>query len=271
MTITRRIERLADGVTLYLGDCREILPTLGKVDAAIVDPPYGETSLGWDRRVIGWPTLLLPLIKAPGSMWVFGSQRMFLECANEFGGWKFSHDVVWEKHNGTGLFNDRFRRVHELALHFYPARSAWARIYKEPQFANDATARTIRKKGRPAQWIGAAGETTYVSEDGGPRLQRSVIYARSEHGNAEHPTQKPPAIIEPLLRYACPPEGIVLDPMMGSGSIGVVARRTGRQFVGIEADAKYFDVACRRIDDVLRAPDLFIERPKPAEQRKLEL
>ena len=264
-----RVEHLAEGVTLYLGDCREVLPALGEFDAAIVDPPYGETSLQWDKRVVGWPALLASHIKFSGSMWVFGSIRMFVECASEFTAWKLSHDVVWEKHNGTGLFNDRFRRVHELALHYYPANSAWGLIYKAPQFTHDAIARTVRKKGRPAQWIGATGETTFVSEDGGPRLQRSVIYARSEHGRADHPTQKPLEIIEPLLRYACQPEGIVIDPMMGSGTVGVAARRTNRQFVGIEADLEYFDIACRRISEATKQPDLFIEPPKPAKQESL--
>ena len=271
--LTTRTEILAEGVILHMGDCREILPTLphAAADLAIVDPPYGETSLRWDRRVVGWPSFLLPVIKPSGSMWVFGSQRMFLECAPEFSGWRFSHDVVWEKHNGTGLFNDRFRRVHENALHWYKADSTWNSVFKAPQFTNDATARTVRKKGRPAQWIGATGETTYVSEDGGPRLMRSVIYARSEHGKAEHPTQKPLAIIDPLLRYGCPQEGIVLDPMMGSGSVGVAARHYGCGFIGIEARADYFDLACRRVGEALKQPDLFIERPARVKPLELEL
>lgn len=272
--MTSRVEHLSESVTLYLGDCREILPVLPqKVDAVITDPPYGETSLGWDARVPGWPALVRPLL-APitfGSMWVFGSMRMFLETAAEFGDWKLSHDLVWEKHNGTGLFNDRFRRVHEHALHWYPAYAQWDDIYKCPQFTYDARVRVVRKKGRPAQWIGATGETTYVSEDGGPRLQRSVIYARSEHGRAEHPTQKPLDIIKPLLLYACPPDGTVLDLFMGSGSIGVVARQQGRKFIGIEADEEYFDIACRRIDDATRQTEMFIERPKPAVQEVMVL
>jgi site-specific DNA-methyltransferase (adenine-specific) len=267
-----RIEQLSDSVTLYLGDCREILPTLAQFDCAIVDPPYGETSLKWDRRVDGWQKLISAHVKPTGSMWVFGSMRMFLECAADFTDWNLSHDVVWEKHNGTGLFNDRFRRVHELALHYYRSGSAWEAVYKCPQFTYDARARVVRKKGRPAQWIGATGETTYVSEDGGPRLQRSVIYARSEHGHAEHPTQKPQAIIEPLLLYACPPDGVVLDPMMGSGSVGVCARYNGRGFFGIEGNEEYFDIACRRIGDELKRPQLFPhEAPKPAKQEALEL
>lgn len=216
-------------------------------DCAVVDPPYGETSLAWDRWVPEWPKLLRPLLKRTGSMWVFGSQRMFLEHAADFSGWRLAQDVVWEKHNGTGLFNDRFRRVHENVLHFYRDDAAWADVYKAPQFTNDASARTVRKKGRPAQWIGATGETVYRSEDGGPRLMRSVIYARSEHGRAIHPTQKPLAVVEPLLLYSCPPGGHVLDPFAGSGTVGIAAQRHRMRATLIEARRDYAESAQRRL------------------------
>jgi site-specific DNA-methyltransferase (adenine-specific) len=261
-------------VRLYRGDCREILPTLGLFDTAIVDPPYGQTSLGWDRRVSGWPSLIRDHLTLSGSMWVFGTQRMFLECADEFSGWSFSHDVVWEKHNGAGFLNDRFRGVHEHVLHFYRADAAWETVYKQPQFTHDATPRTVRRKAKPAHWTnlhGARGAAHYVSQDGGPRLMRSVIYARSEHGVAEHPTQKPQDIIEPLLMYACPPGGIVLDPMMGAGSVGVCARRKGFGFVGIEGRDDYFDIACRRVEEATKQPDMFVERPPEPKQEAMEL
>jgi site-specific DNA-methyltransferase (adenine-specific) len=182
-------------------------------------------------------------------MWVFGSTRMFFDRVAEFTGWQLSHDVVWEKHNGTGLFNDRFRRVHENALHFYRSDAKWGDVYKAPQFTNDARARVVRKKGRPAQWIGATGETVYRSEDGGPRLMRSVQYVRSEHGSAVHPTQKPLALVEPLLLYACPKGGHVLDPFAGSGTIGLAARRHGMSATLIEADPAYWDVIDKRLQD----------------------
>lgn len=236
-----------------MGDCREVLGQFPDehFDCILTDPPYGETSLGWDRWQTGWLAAARRVLKRTGSMWVFGSTRMFMENSAEFAGWKFSHDVIWEKHNGTGLFNDRFRRVHESALHFYRDDAAWRDVYKQPQFTNDATARTVRKKGRPAQWIGATGETLYKSEDGGPRLQRSVIFVRSEHGRAEHPTQKPIGIVEPLLLYACPIGGLVLDCFAGSGTTGIVAGRHGMKSVLIEGDAKYFELAKRRLE-----PDL---------------
>jgi site-specific DNA-methyltransferase (adenine-specific) len=103
-----RMETLAEGVTLYLGDMRDVICLIPNVAAAVIDPPYGETSLKWDRRIPNWPALIRPRIKPTGSMWVFGSMRMFMETAAEFLQWKLSHDVVWEKHNGTGLQPDMF-------------------------------------------------------------------------------------------------------------------------------------------------------------------
>jgi site-specific DNA-methyltransferase (adenine-specific) len=218
------------------------------IDCILTDPPYGETSLEWDRWPLGWPAAVRRVLKRTGSMWVFGSARMFFDHIGEFSGWRFSHEVIWEKHNGTSLRNDRFRRVHELACHFYRDDGAWDDVYKAPQYTNDATARTVRKKAKPAHWIGATGSVTYRSEDGGPRLQRSVIFARSEHGRAEHPTQKPIAIVEPLLLYACPKGGTVLDCFAGSGTTGVVARRHGIEAIMIEADAGFASLIQSRLE-----------------------
>lgn len=238
-------------VRILKGEAMAVLQDMqeGTFDCAFVDPPYGETSLKWDRWPDGWPAAVRRVLKPTGSMWVFGSLRMFLERVAEFEGWKMSHDVVWEKHNGTGLFNDRFRRVHEHALHFYRSDAKWADVYKAPQFTNDARARVVRKKGRPAQWIGATGETIYRSEDGGPRLMRSVQFVRSEHGSALHPTQKPLALVEPMLLYACPPGGHVLDPFAGSGTVGVLAQRHKMDCTLIEADESYWNLIEERLQN----------------------
>ena len=236
-------------VRVLQGDCREVLGTLQdqSIDCIITDPPYGETSLTGDIWQEGWLPEARRVLKPSGSMWVFGSQRMFLEHISDFAGWRFVQDVIWEKHNGTGLFNDRFRRVHEIALQFVRADSKWTDIYKLAQVTNDARARTVRKKGRPAQWIGATGETIYKSEDGGPRLMRSVIFERSEHGRAEHPTQKPIGIVEPLALYSCPPGGTILDPFAGSGTTGLVARRHGFDAILVEARDDYIRVIENRL------------------------
>jgi len=232
------------------GDCRYVLPTLSRMfDCAICDPPYGETSLAWDRWPDGWPALVLPVLKTSGSMWVFGSFRMFMDRWSEFSGWRYVQEVVWEKHNGTNMANDRFRRVHELAVQFVPATSLWGDVFKEPQFTNDATARTVRHKRRPAQWGDIGPAPFYKSEDGGPRLARSVLQVRSEHSRAIHPTQKPIGIVEPLIRFSCPLGGHIIDPFSGSGTVGVIAKRLGMDATLIEAKLEFAASSTRRIED----------------------
>ena len=234
-------------VTLYLGDCRQVLPQLDlEVDCVIADPPYGETSLTWDRWPDGWPDALAA---ASRSMWCFGSMRMFLDRRDEFAAWKLSQDVVWEKHNGSGFHADRFRRVHEHAVHWY--RGDWVDIHHEAPVTLDATARRIKTSGRP-EHFGERGSHSYTSEVGGPRLMRSVLQVRSTHHRAIHPTEKPVELLDLLIRYACPPGGVVLDPFAGSGSTAAAARLTGRRAVLIEGNERYCEAIVRRLaQDVL--------------------
>lgn len=230
-------------VTLYHGDCREILPKLGlTADCIVTDPPYGETSLTWDRWPEGWLEVATGVTQ---SLWCFGSLRMYLEHAAEFlGPWKLSQDVIWEKHNGSGFSNDRFKRVHEQPTHWY--RGTWSEIYRDVPVTHDAIKHQMRRKARPTH-TGDIGAATYLSEDGGPRLMRSVIAIRSMHGRATHPTEKPTGILEPLITYACPPGGLVMDLFAGSGSTLDAARQTGRRAVGIEISELYAETAARRL------------------------
>ena len=237
-------------ISILQGDCREVLRTLaaGSVDCIVADPPYGETSLPWDKWVPGWPDLCRRILKPTGSLWCFGSMRMFMEHRLDFQDWRMAQDVIWEKHNGTSPFNDRFRRVHEHAVQFYCGD--WAAIWKQPQFTNDAVARRVRRKKGPPHWgWGQIDESSYESHDGGPRLMRSVMFVRSENGSAVHPTQKPVELLKPLIAYSCPEWGTVLDPFAGSGSTGIAARIMSRNAVLIEANAEYAEIARVRIRD----------------------
>lgn len=236
-------------VALYLGDACDLMRSGPRgFDLIIADPPYGETSLRWDRRVRGWTDLALEVLSGRGSLWCFGSMRMFL--AESFKGWRFAQDVVWEKQNGSGFQADRFKRVHEFACQFYPAAMRWSSVYKQPVTTPDATPKVVRRKARPAH-MGKAGEHLYVSEDGGPRLQRSVIRVPNCHGRAVHPTQKPEGIVEPLLRYSCPPAGAVFDPFAGSGTTLVVAKQLGLRAVGVEINEAYCEAAAKRLAQTL--------------------
>ncbi|MCK6475298.1 MAG: site-specific DNA-methyltransferase [Phycisphaerales bacterium] len=235
---------------IITGDCRHVLPTLeaGSVDVVIADPPYGDTSLEWDRKVSGWSKHLMRLLKPGGSLWVWHSLRYFADVLGELQGWSLAQDVVWEKHNGSNFHADRFRRVHELASHWYYGR--WSNVYKSVQTTPDATKRAVRRKARPAH-TGNIGEASYASVDGGPRLMRSVMHVRSCHGKAIHPTQKPIGVLMPLIEYSCPVGGTVLDPFAGSGSTGEAATLTGRSFIGIEIDPDMAARATRRLGAIV--------------------
>jgi site-specific DNA-methyltransferase (adenine-specific) len=241
-------------VVLWQGDARDVLPMLqpGCADVVIADPPYGETSLAWDRWLDGWPALVLPLLKPSGSLWCFGSFRMFWEHRDEFSAYRLAQEIVWEKHNGSGFQADRFKRVHELVVQFYPRAAAWGTVYKQPQYTHDATARKVLRRNGGPPHLGRAGERLYVAETGGPRLMRSVLYSRSCHRAATNETQKPEGIVEPLLRYSCPPGGLVVDPFAGSGTVLAVARLLGLRAVGVELRAdQCADVAARLAQGVL--------------------
>lgn len=238
------------------GDCRTVMKEWpeGVADACITDPPYGDTSLEWDRRCSFWMHQVARVLKPSASVWVFGSFRFLAETFTDMEsyGFKYAQDIVWQKQNGTGFQNDRFRRVHEHVVQFY--RGAWADVYKEPQFTLDATAKTVRRKTRPTH-TGHIDAGHYVSEDGGPRLQISVLDVANEHGNALHPTQKPLGIIAPLIRYSVRPGGIVIDPFMGSGSVGIAAELLGRKFAGCELNPEYQGLLAER----QRQADLLME------------
>jgi site-specific DNA-methyltransferase (adenine-specific) len=217
-------------VTLYCGDFRELLPEVlaihGDPDLVLTDPPYGETSLAWDRWPDGWPQLI------PGrSMWCFGSMRMFLGRHDDFTGWKLSQDVVWEKHNGSGLAADRFMRVHEHALHWY--RGEWGGVHHDtPRLATGGRRSVIRRSAQEKRTRGQ--QTSSVDVRDGTTMARSVIYSPSMQGKAINETEKPSGLVEQLVTYGCPPGGLVLDVFAGGCSTLVAARNSGRRAVGIE-------------------------------------
>lgn len=240
-------------VTLYLGDCREILPTLDlHADLIVTDPPYGETSLKWDRWVDGWPTLAAQHAK---SMWCFGSMRMFGEHWTEFtcADWRMSQDVVWEKNTSTGVFNDRFRRIHENATHWY-RDAQWSDIYHDAQRVagrggwSDRSREVgdVVNRNRPSgSHLGVLGKKPWIED--GKRLPVSIVRAKNLRGLAIHPTEKPVPLLRPLIEYACPPRGLILDLFAGSGSTLHTARLTGRRAIGFEDHEPYAEAAARRL------------------------
>ena len=230
-----------DWCCLLQGDCRDVLPRVPGGEVVITDPPYGETACAWDHCATGW----LALIQAP-MLWCFGSLRFLLTHVQEFQGWHFAQELIWEKHNGSGLSVDRFRRVHELVTHWY--RGPWHTLYHQVPRGAGTGARQGSFRIRPQRGTPhRSSRPTRLWEDDGTRMVRSIVPVRSTHHEAEHPTQKPVALLRLLVEYSCPPGGLVLDPFAGSGTTLVAAKTLGRRAIGIEKEARYCAVAARRL------------------------
>lgn len=235
-----------EGITLYHGDFREIASSIeATADAVIADPPYCETRLDWDRWPEGWVQACEGLAPA---LWCFGSMRMFLDRRDDFSGWTLAQDLVWEKHNGSSLHADRFRRVHEHAVHFY--RGSWADLYKLPvtEHSDHPRSRLMRNR-KPAHF--AQVDPGGVYEYGGRRLMRSVIPVASCHGYAVNETQKPEGIVDPLLCYSVPPGGSVIVPFAGSGTDLYVARSHGLRAVASELRESQCEEIAKRLSGSL--------------------
>ncbi|WP_197686013.1 DNA methyltransferase [Actinoplanes derwentensis] len=130
--------------------------------------------------------------------------------------------------------------------HWY--RGRWSDVYRDVP--------TIPGQVRPSAAIKARGRTPHTGvigtggyEYGATRLARSVLRVRSMHRRAIHPTQNPVGLLDPLIRYGCPPGGLVIDPCAGSASTGVAARAAGRRALLVEADEAMCEAAARRLAD----------------------
>jgi site-specific DNA-methyltransferase (adenine-specific)/modification methylase len=196
--------------TLYLGDCREILPTLDRVDAVITDPPYGigiaanpvrqkHEKLDWDAKPINSDDI-----------------NALLTLSDK--------QVIW----GGNYFE----------LPPTQCYLAWDKM-------------------QPENFSLAMFELAWCSFQKPGKMFRMSVTSYPK----EHPTQKPVELMEWCIKQAGMPLSI-LDPYMGSGTTGVAAARMGREFIGIEREKKYFDIACRRIDEAQRQVSLF--DPPPA-------
>lgn len=212
--------------TLYLGDCMDILPTIGKVDAVITDPPYGigENS----KKVASRGKLAAPKDygdfdwdKSPPEKSLIDSIRNASIWQAFFGGNYFelpptSCWLVWDKLNGNNDFADC-----ELAW------TNWPKAVRRIQW----------------RWNGMIRQ-----------------------GNEErfHPTQKPLGVMKWVIDL-CPKADSILDPFMGSGTTGVAAAQMGRKFIGIEREPSYFDIACERIERAYAQGTLFdpVQEPQP--------
>lgn len=222
-----RVETIG-AATLYLGDCLDVLPTLGMVDAVITDPPYGIGKADWDRTLpVEWFGLSLKLLKPHGAAYVFGDSVTLsrFQVHWEGRGTEWKGRAVWVYEDGPR--NDRtWTRKHEDCLFLHMPEHVQETpkersIHGDPRWGND---RLMGDVWRFPRVLGNYGE------------------------REDHPTQKPIALLAPVVSACTKAGGVVLDPFMGSGSTGVAALSLGRRFIGIELSPEYFDACCVRIE-----------------------
>ncbi len=222
-----RVETIGDA-TLYLGDCLEILPTLEKVDAVVTDPPYG---MKWDTDSTRFTGGRCKRGRGRADWGPISQDHSSFDPAPFLG---FSSVVLWGWHHysqklprGTVLVWLK-KADHLFGTFLSDAELAW-------------------EKG---------GHGVYVYRKQFPPPSRMV----ENFGTVAHPTQKP---VELMAWCVSRQKGAqtILDPFMGSGTTGVACAKLGRRFIGIEIEPRYFDIACRRIEDAYRQPRLIPDTP----------
>lgn len=243
-----RVEQIGNA-TLYLGDCRDVLPSLSGIDSCIADPPYGiphsfGTRVGSDggRRTMqfAWDDE--------------GVTGRVIEAVAMAASVAVSQFWFCGLHQASRIADTL------LDLGMIPKPAAWVKECPVPAGAGN-------------WWPSAYEIAVYAYRSGAffgdTNVKRSnVFYADSyrfgQPGKVDHPTQKPLSLIERLVVSLVPEGGAAVDPFMGSGTTGVACQRLGRRFIGCEVEPKYFDIACRRIEQAERQPDLFIGPPEAA-------
>jgi site-specific DNA-methyltransferase (adenine-specific) len=231
-------------IDLYNGDCLELMKSIPdhSIDMILSDPPYGTTkSNDWDKPVdlsALW-TQYKRVIKSGGAIVLF-SQLPFA-CDLIAGNRKqFRYEWVWEKDCAVGFLNANRMplRAHENILVFYDRLPTY-----NPQM-NAGKPYARKRHGHTTNYNVNTQRLSTVNKDG-KRYPRDVIRFQKETGF--HPTQKPVALLEYLIKTYTNESDTVLDSFMGSGSTGVACVNTGRSFIGMELDKNYFKIAQNRI------------------------
>ena len=223
--------------TLYLGDCREVMPELGKVDAVVTDPPYG---IGADKGKKAAARAFngsapIPTRHYPENNW--DKSRPDRAVFDAILAGAQSH-IIW----GGNYFAD-----------WLPAKGRWLwwdKCQTMPSYGDGELAWTSLDATTPKKFT----------------LANNKLFA--QRAERFHPTQKPVALMEWCLGFL-PKAETILDPFMGSGTTLVACAKMGREGIGIELDPDYFDIACRRVEEAYRQPDMFVERPPKAHQEAL--
>ena len=228
---------------LMLGDCLERMKEIesGSVDLVLTDPPYGTTRCKWDS-IISLDLMWKNIERAvkPTSAIVLMAAQPFTSVLITSNIQKFKYSWVWQKEAGTGLLNAKRQplRDAEDVVVFYKKQCVY-----NPQFTF-STPYTC-KKGGETDCYSNSGQVTTISD--GRRYPKTVQKFKRDR-NKIHPTQKPVALMEYLIKTYTNEGDTVLDFAMGSGTTGVACRNLKRNFIGIELDEKYYNIATSRIE-----------------------
>jgi len=244
---------------LYNNNCFEIFKTLddNSIDMVCVDPPYGTTSIKWDN-VLDFTKMweeLDRIVKPKGNILIFGSQPFSsLVIASNLK--KFRYELIWNKNKcgSPGLAKIRPQKVHENIMVFSQESGC---TYNPIMESGDAYERNSKNpegygSGKNTHGYGFGKKKTMSSKNTGTRYPKSILHASRNFSAQQtlHPTQKPTNLLNWLIMTYSNPNDVVMDFTMGSGSCGVSCKLTDRDFVGIELEKEYFDIAEKRIANI---------------------
>ena len=246
---------------LIHGDCLEVLQTLEthSVDFILTDPPYGTTACKWDTVIPFEPMWeqIWRVLKPNGACALFGSEPFSSHLRMSQIKY-FKYDWIWEKERGTGIGNAKKMpmKKHELVSVFYRRLPFYDSVgeklkkpYKHLLPISDSETGSITGSIKKAKKTGEKRKTalyTHATKNSVIKFQR----VQKAVGYEKHPTQKPVPLLEYLIKTYTLEGETVLDFTMGSGSTGVAAKNLNRNFIGIEKDEKYFQIAKERIDAI---------------------
>lgn len=241
-------------IDLRQGDCLEIMKTIPdkSIDMILCDLPYKETGNKWDKN-IDLEKLFNEyrrIIKDDGCIALNGTFKFGVQLYNVAPD-LYKYDWIWEKENGTNAPNVNYQpfRVHEFIFIFGKGRvTNGTRIPMKYNPQKTEGKPYKQKSGRMSEnWKGGLNNVVTDNRDG---LRHPKTIQKFNRDKGLHPTQKPVALLEYLIKTYTNEGDTVLDNCMGSGSTGVACVDTNRNFIGIELDEKYFNIAKERVIDI---------------------
>jgi len=237
-------------INLINGDCLEEMKSIpdGSIDAIITDPPYGTTACKWDSVIPlsdMWEQLNR-IIKPNGAIVLFGSEPFssYLRISNIK---NYKYDWVWRKTRPSGCMNAKKQPLRDLEIIsvFYKKQC----VYNPQGILNCRIEHNITAgRAKNGGILGRNGKKVGKHKQTQTNYPKQVLDFNSVHNVGSHPTQKPVALMEYLIRTYTNENETVLDFTMGSGTTGVVCKNLNRDFIGIEMDKEYFEIAKQRIE-----------------------